>query len=41
MANFGSILKNLRLSRNITQGELAAKALSECTKLGAVNLILK
>lgn len=25
MANFGSILKNLRLSRNITQGELAAK----------------
>ena len=25
MANFGSILKNLRLSRNITQGELAVK----------------
>lgn len=25
MANFGSILKNLRISRNITQGELAAK----------------
>lgn len=25
MANFGSILKNLRLSRDITQGELAAK----------------